>query len=248
MTEDAKQAKIVVIANLKGGAGKTTTTMNIAGTLGNMGFRVAVADVDEQGTATRWKAMADDGKEMKVSVMNLAKSGRKLSRELGTFARDYDFILVDCPPSLNAEVTQSALLVADLAIIPSRPSLADIWSTEETMQLVDAAQINNEDLRCAILLNATVSNASLTRDAKEVLSKWKPHFFKTTMGSRQAYAKALANGCTVVELTGEAAASYEVQQLTDEMLEYLSKSPEEIAQETEERMRSENQSEPQQAQ
>jgi chromosome partitioning protein len=68
-------AKIITVANQKGGSGKTTVSMQVAGTLARRGNKVLVVDADPQGTATRWAASADDerciGKSRNLSKITI---------------------------------------------------------------------------------------------------------------------------------------------------------------------------------
>jgi chromosome partitioning protein len=75
-------AKIVVIANQKGGCGKTTIAMQVGGTLGRAGNRVLIVDADPQGTATRWAASAADESSFPAHVAGLAAAGGKVHREI----------------------------------------------------------------------------------------------------------------------------------------------------------------------
>lgn len=90
-------AKIVTVFNQKGGCGKTTVSMHIAGTLGVRGCKTLLVDMDEQGTATRWAAQAPEEKPFPASVIGLAPSGGAMHREVRKFMADYDYIVVDCP-------------------------------------------------------------------------------------------------------------------------------------------------------
>jgi chromosome partitioning protein len=210
-------AKIISIGNQKGGVGKSTVTMQLAGSLARRGKKVLVVDADEQATATRWASMSEDT-PFPATVVGLAAAGAKLHRELQKFVDQYDFILVDCPPSVSAATPQSAFLVSDLVLIPTRPSLADIWAVQETIKLVERAKAINEGIQTAILLNARQPNTQLGRDAEEILAAFDAHLLTTTLHMRQAYAQSIVLGSTVHSVPGGKAATAEVEALTDEVL------------------------------
>ena len=101
------QAKIIAVVNQKGGPGKSTVAMVLAGTLGRRGSKVLVVDADpEQGSATRWVASASDEAPFPASIAGLGKTDAKLHREVQKFVADYDYIVIDCPPSVNSPVAQ----------------------------------------------------------------------------------------------------------------------------------------------
>ena len=83
---------------------------------------------DPQGTATRWAAAAPDGMPFPAAVGSPAGANGGLHRELRKFLAAFDYIVVDCPPSANSPLSQSALLVADLALVPVIPSPPDLWA------------------------------------------------------------------------------------------------------------------------
>ena len=85
-------AKIITVANQKGGSGKTTVAMQLAGTLGRRDHRVLVIDADPQGTATRWASSAEDEKPFPATVAGLSAAGGKVHREVQKFAENYDYM------------------------------------------------------------------------------------------------------------------------------------------------------------
>ena len=117
-----RTARIIALVNQKGGPGKTTLAMHLAGELARRGARVMVADADPQATATRWAAAAPEDLPFPAAVAGLAATDGRIHRE---FIDVFDFVVVDCPPSADSPVSQSALLVADLALVPVIPSPPD---------------------------------------------------------------------------------------------------------------------------
>jgi chromosome partitioning protein len=147
--------KIIVIANQKGGVGKTTTSVSLSAGLANEGFRVLMVDSDPQGNATG--SLGINKRELEVSLYDVLMgectvsqavldSGRpnlsvlpasvelagaeveltaladderafRLRWALDAVRPDYDFILIDCPPSLG-QLTVNALTASDGVLIP----------------------------------------------------------------------------------------------------------------------------------
>jgi len=218
--------RIIVVVNQKGGPGKTTVTMQLAGSLVRRGKRVLVADADKQATASRWASAGDES--FPAPVVGLGLAGNKLHRELEKFLGDHDYIVVDCPPAIDSPVPQSALLVADLALIPLIPSPADLWASVAIRELVDNASIVNQDLKARLLMNQVQPRTILAADVAEILEEFGVPLCRTTLGSRQVYRQCAAEGQTVHDLRGREArkATREVEALTDELLDALSETSE----------------------
>ena len=137
-------AKIITVFNQKGGCGKTTLCMQLAGAFAHSGLRTLVIDMDPQGTALRWASAAPDDQPFAATVISLSAMGGKMHREVKNHVDTYDVILIDCPPAMDSAAPTSAMLVSDLALIPVVPAPADIWAAESAVQLAaSAAQIND---------------------------------------------------------------------------------------------------------
>jgi chromosome partitioning protein len=146
-------AKVVAVVNQKGGSGKTTLTMQLAGTLAQRGVKVLVVDADSQGTATRWSSSAPDDTPFPAAVVGLSAAGNKVHREVAKFTDDFALIMIDCPPAIESPVPQSALLIADLALVPIIPSPPDLWAAVGIRQLIETLKTINEGLQARLVIN-----------------------------------------------------------------------------------------------
>jgi chromosome partitioning protein len=215
-------AKIVAVVNQKGGAGKTTVSMQLAGTLGRRGHKVLVIDADPQATATRWAASAGENQSFPATISGLSAAGGKVHREAQKYVEDYDFIVIDCPPAADSPVPQSALMIADLALVPVIPSPLDLWASVGIVRVIDSLRDINEALEPRIVINQCQPNTALAREAMEMLQTFGLPIARTRLHHRTAYRQAAVYGSTVHEL-GKAAdqAIAEVDALTDEVLAIL---------------------------
>lgn len=137
----------ITLCNQKGGAGKTTVTMLLALALANAGKQVGIVDLDKQETATKW-----------------AESLGEKNIELVKPGADYDIIFYDTPPNLG-DTLKGALADSDLAVIVSSPSPADLWSTKDTLEFIQAA---SPQLKLALLFNKVEKNRKLSEDLERV--------------------------------------------------------------------------------
>jgi chromosome partitioning protein len=212
--------KIITIANQKGGCGKTTITMQLAGTLGKDGYKVFVVDADPQGTATRWVAASDEF-TFPVHVAGLSAAGEKVHKEVQKYIGSYDYIFIDCPPSIKSLIPQSALMVSDLVIIPVIPSPADLWAAVGIQELIERIQIVNEDLKSLLVPNMCQNNQNLTQDALKLLKTFDIKISNSHICLRTAYKQSAALGKTVHDLKGSEKASKEIRSLTEEVMSLL---------------------------
>ena len=119
---------IVVVANLKGGVGKTTSSMFLAHALAETTrARCVVIDADPQGSATQWgKIAADAGRPLAVPV--LAQPTARLAK----MAHSAPHVVIDTPPA-HSDALDAAISVADLVVIPTSPSSLDLSCIERTV-------------------------------------------------------------------------------------------------------------------
>lgn len=215
-------AKILAIVNQKGGSGKTTVSMQLAGALARRQNKVLVVDADPQGTATRWAASATDEEPFPASVVGLSAASAKVHREVKKFIDDYDYIIIDCPPAADSPVPQSALLIADLALVPLIPSPLDMWAAVGIRQVIENVGDINESLQARLIINQCQPHTTLNQDISEILPEFGIKLAENTIRHRQVYRQSAVFGQTVHNLGSKAkAAIKEVEQLTDEVLSIL---------------------------
>jgi chromosome partitioning protein len=200
--------QIIVSGNLKGGTGKTTIAVNLACALGTHGYGVALLDVDPQGTAADWARRGELPLHAEATPPSgLPGRARWLQRavELGSAA---DIVVLDMPPS-SAAVLASALMVADLLVVPITPSAVDVPPTSDVLRLVREAREARRDGRPAALLvpNRVDPDAhydDATREAFACLrERWAP-----TIHQHTEHGSAFARGVWIgAHVPGSSAAN-----------------------------------------
>jgi chromosome partitioning protein len=214
-------AQIITLASKKGGSGKSTAVMALAGTLGLRGHRVLVVDTDDQGSCLMYARAADEARPFPATVISLAGPGVKLHRELQPHMEAYDYIVVDTPAGTAFEATQTALLVSDLCLVPCQPSPPDLWALSGIRQLVEQARGVNDTLLAAVL-PSRVTRTGLALDVLRAMGEAGMPVLGAQLGNRTAYPEAMLAG-KPVQWLGAAArpAAAEADHLTDAVLKLL---------------------------
>jgi chromosome partitioning protein len=211
-------ARIITIANQKGGCGKTTVTMTLAGALAANKLRVIVVDADRQGSASTWSANAPDDKPFPARVMNLAMAGKALGSEIKKFLDDADVILIDCPPAVDSPLPMQALVISDVVLVPLLPSPTDFAAAQTFFELINSAMNLNPTLQVRVVPNMVQKTALTTSYMGAVANLPFPRT-QAEIGHRVSYKEAAALGCSIDELPGAAgSAKSEVKRLVAEVL------------------------------
>jgi chromosome partitioning protein len=217
-------AKILIVTNQKGGAGKTTAAVHLAGTAVRRGFKTLLIDADKQGTATKWVAQAEEGQAHKIRVMGLAMAEAKIAQEVKQYVDDYDLVIVDCPPSVDSPIPQVMLMIADLAIVPIVPKPGDLWASTDLLELAERAATMNVDLKVRLLGSNVIANLAMSKHSLNSMATMRDSapLFKTRLHQRTAYVEAMLTGDSVHYFGGSAkAAVNEIENLFDEVLTVL---------------------------
>jgi chromosome partitioning protein len=170
----------ITLCNGKGGSGKTTLTILLASALSEAGHDVAVVDTDPQKTATRWIS--------ETGHLKLAQPGAAPTA-----------LFIDTPPRLESKELAESLSRADVIVVVTSPSPADLFTSRDTAQLIQDRGLAK---RAYVLFNQVQGGTVLARELDDLSSRIGLPSLKNRVHRRQAYQHAVLLGWK--SLPGEA--------------------------------------------
>lgn len=208
---------IVSILNQKGGAGKTTISINLARAMVKLGKSVLLVDADPQGSARDWNATADG------QILNVIAIDRPtIDKDIKAVVHNYDWVFIDGAASLrNSSMAIASIKAADVVLIPIQPSPLDVWSAHEFITLVqDRINMTDGKLKAAIIISRKIGNSIIGREIRKTLEQFQMKIFLSETYSRIIYATSLVTGSTVFDVDDNDAAK-EIMALAYELMEFI---------------------------
>jgi chromosome partitioning protein len=206
--------RIFVVAQQKGGAGKTTVAAHLAVAWAQQrGRKVAILDTDPQGSLSVWyEARAHYLGDDETGLTFRSAKGARALDAARALARNHDIVVVDMPPhgttSANAVIRAATVVVA-----PVQPTPLDFWATMPTLELAAA-----EKRPVILVLNRVPPRALLTATMITRLGQYKVRVAKSPLGNRIAFAEVIGAGRTVIEAKPRSVAAQEVRALARELM------------------------------
>lgn len=212
-------AKIIGILNPKGGCGKTTITINVARALQDMGKAVLIVDTDPQGTARDWSLAAQENFPDVPRTPIIALDRPTIHKDLPGLGASFELVLLDGAAKLQ-KMTSSTLQVADIVLIPVQPSLADVWSAADLVELIKERQsLFGGKPKAAFIVSRQTVNTRLAAEIGEVLTDTGLALFRSRTSNRVGYVEALSTGSTVIDLDPKGQAANEIRSIASELLD-----------------------------
>lgn len=204
---------VIALVGNKGGAGKTTLAINLASGLQRR-YSTVLLDTDPQHSSLQWREIS--GRDDLVKVVDAIDDVEGMVHQ---HRKDYDCVVIDCPPSVHSDETWQALSTSDMVLLPILPSPLDLWATVHVEEELESARSVNPDVRALMVINQLEPRTRLSRLMRDALAEIDIPVAETEIRRRVAYRNAMLRGLSVLDTGYSAAdAAEEIEQLAKEVV------------------------------
>jgi chromosome partitioning protein len=182
---------IISIISTKGGTGKSTIALNLAGFLFSNKCKVLLIDADPQKTIGQWGEMSSQ-----EYPEILVEPSPVIHEKINLAVKEYDIIIIDTPPSFRDQM-HSVIKSSEKLIIPVSPGLSDIWSTEKLLNIYGKEKENRPNIDIRLLISRVDKRTRLGREFRPFLERLKIPIFKTEISQRTVIAESFIAGMTI---------------------------------------------------
>lgn len=186
--------KILVVANGKGGVGKTTTTMSLAGIFSDR-YKVLAVDADPQASLSWWME-----RERQKTNFDLVKETNPLILGKLRKIEGYELIVVDTPPALDSEALAAVLAAADYLLLPTPPAPMDLTAL---IQTVRQAVLPVGVAHRVLLTRVDSRSSEEAREAQNTLKEVGIPACKTFIRAYKAHERAALEGVPITQWRGK---------------------------------------------
>ncbi len=185
--------KTILVANQKGGCGKTLTAITLASALSVKDYKVALADADNQKSALQWL------KQRPTTATPIQTLDWRSSKSIGDVSQNIEYLIIDAPGALTDEHAEQLVAEAHAIITPLQPTFFDIDSTRRFLKhLQDIKRIRKGKVQLLLLANRTKPNAANNKDIQAFFDKIDQQPM-AWISERTAYGKLAMQGLSVFD-------------------------------------------------
>lgn len=200
------------VVNAKGGSGKTTVALHLARAIQESGDSVAILDTDPQGSALAWQSKRRDGYDLPVYNGNTDA----VEERLQNMGDSPSVVVIDGAAKIEPR-TGRIVRASHVVLIPVQPTPLDTWGVE---QVVDS--VRSSGTPAAFLITQQKPRTNLAAQVAEGLSSsYDLPVFESRISHRVAFAEAMFDGRTALDVSGAPKAKREVASVTNELKTFI---------------------------